>query len=142
MGVLLRNQLYAGIVDVPEYGVRGQRGDFEPYLRGPVLPCASRVLRSRAKHGTAAAARTRTYHSAHSYAATLWGGASPAAGRDSPTSGAAAVDSAEGRHRACGADRSTGAHPRGPLSILGKAHRKAYCSKCRFENARPEPDFK
>jgi hypothetical protein len=30
IGVLLRNQLYAGIVDVPEYGVRGKRGDFEP----------------------------------------------------------------------------------------------------------------
>jgi hypothetical protein len=27
IGVLLRNQLYAGIVDVPEYGVRGKRGD-------------------------------------------------------------------------------------------------------------------
>src|SRR5947199_6075919 len=30
IGILLRNQLYAGIVDVPEYGVRGKRGDFEP----------------------------------------------------------------------------------------------------------------
>ena len=30
IGVLLRNQLYAGIVDVTEYGVRGKRGDFEP----------------------------------------------------------------------------------------------------------------
>src|SRR5262249_33507735 len=28
--VLLRNQIYAGIVDVPEYGVRGKRGDFAP----------------------------------------------------------------------------------------------------------------
>jgi hypothetical protein len=27
--MLLRNQLYAGIVDVSEYGVRGKRGDFE-----------------------------------------------------------------------------------------------------------------
>jgi hypothetical protein len=32
IGVLLRNQLYAGIVDVPEYGVRGKRGDFEPLI--------------------------------------------------------------------------------------------------------------
>ena len=32
VGTLLRNQLYAGIVDVPEYGVRGKRGDFEPLL--------------------------------------------------------------------------------------------------------------
>ena len=32
IGVLLRNQLYAGIVDVREYGVRGKRGDFEPLI--------------------------------------------------------------------------------------------------------------
>jgi DNA invertase Pin-like site-specific DNA recombinase len=32
IGMLLRNQLYAGIVDVPEYGVRAQRGDFEPLI--------------------------------------------------------------------------------------------------------------
>ena len=30
--MLLRNQLYAGIIDVPEYGVRGKRGDFEPLI--------------------------------------------------------------------------------------------------------------
>src|SRR5688572_6884917 len=30
--MLLRNQLYAGIVDVPKYGVRGKRGDFEPLI--------------------------------------------------------------------------------------------------------------
>jgi hypothetical protein len=29
---LLRNQLCAGIVDVPEYGVRGKRGDFDPLI--------------------------------------------------------------------------------------------------------------
>jgi hypothetical protein len=32
IGMLLRNQLYAGIVDVPEYGVRAKRGDFEPLI--------------------------------------------------------------------------------------------------------------
>ena len=32
IGVLLRNQLYAGIVDVTEYGIRGKRGDFEPLI--------------------------------------------------------------------------------------------------------------
>jgi hypothetical protein len=32
IGVLLRNQLYAGIVDVPEYGVRNKRGDFDPLV--------------------------------------------------------------------------------------------------------------
>ena len=31
-GMLLRNQLYAGIADVPDYGVRGGRGDFEPLI--------------------------------------------------------------------------------------------------------------
>jgi hypothetical protein len=30
--MLLRNQLYAGIVDVPEYGVRAKRGEIEPPL--------------------------------------------------------------------------------------------------------------
>jgi len=28
--MLLRNQVYAGIVDAPEYDVRGKRGNFEP----------------------------------------------------------------------------------------------------------------
>jgi hypothetical protein len=32
IGVLLRNQLYAGILDVTEYGVRGKRGHFEPLI--------------------------------------------------------------------------------------------------------------
>jgi hypothetical protein len=30
--MLLRNQLYAGIVDVPEYGVGSKRGDVEPLI--------------------------------------------------------------------------------------------------------------
>ena len=30
--MLLRNRLYAGIVDVPEYGVHAKRGDFQPLL--------------------------------------------------------------------------------------------------------------
>jgi site-specific DNA recombinase len=32
IGTLLRNQLYAGIVDVPEYSVGARRGDFEPLV--------------------------------------------------------------------------------------------------------------
>ena len=32
IGMPLRNQLYAGIVDVREYGVRGKRGDFDPLI--------------------------------------------------------------------------------------------------------------
>lgn len=30
--MLLRSHLYAGIVDVPEYGVRAKRGDFPPLI--------------------------------------------------------------------------------------------------------------
>ena len=30
IGMLLRNRLYVGIIDVPESGVRDQRGDFDP----------------------------------------------------------------------------------------------------------------
>ncbi len=30
--MLRRNQLYTGIVDVPEYGVRAKRGAFEPLI--------------------------------------------------------------------------------------------------------------
>jgi hypothetical protein len=32
IGMLLRNQLYAGIVDVPEYGLRATRGDLDPRI--------------------------------------------------------------------------------------------------------------
>jgi hypothetical protein len=32
IGMLLRNQVYCSIVDVPEYGVRNKRGDFEPLI--------------------------------------------------------------------------------------------------------------
>jgi site-specific DNA recombinase len=34
IGMLLRNRLYVGIIDVPEFGVRDQRGDFEPLVSG------------------------------------------------------------------------------------------------------------
>jgi hypothetical protein len=57
LGISLRNQLYAGIVDVPEYGVRGKRGDFEPLIAedlfyrapvGPFRPAASPTPKQRA----------------------------------------------------------------------------------------------
>jgi hypothetical protein len=32
IGMLLRNRLYVGIIDVPEFGVRDQRDDFEPLI--------------------------------------------------------------------------------------------------------------
>jgi len=38
IGMLLRNQLYAGIVHVPEYGVRAKRGDFDA-LHRPSATC-------------------------------------------------------------------------------------------------------
>jgi hypothetical protein len=37
----LRVELHAGIVDVPEYGVRGKRRLRAADLRGPVRPCVS-----------------------------------------------------------------------------------------------------
>ena len=48
IGMLLRNQLYAGIVDVPEYGVRGRRGDFEPLIPEDLFYGAQAVLSGRA----------------------------------------------------------------------------------------------
>jgi site-specific DNA recombinase len=48
IGMLLRNQLYAGIVDVPEYGVRNKRGDFEPLVSEPIFFRAQAVLSGRA----------------------------------------------------------------------------------------------
>jgi hypothetical protein len=46
--VLLRNQLYAGIVDVPEYGVRNKRGDFEPVLSEEIFFRVQAVLSGHA----------------------------------------------------------------------------------------------
>jgi DNA invertase Pin-like site-specific DNA recombinase len=54
IGVLLRNQLYSGIVDVPEYGVRNKCGDFEPVgSGGPLLPSPGDSVGACAEHGTA-----------------------------------------------------------------------------------------
>jgi DNA invertase Pin-like site-specific DNA recombinase len=47
IGVLLRNRLYAGIVDVPEYGVRGKRGDFEPLISEDLFYRVQAVLAGR-----------------------------------------------------------------------------------------------
>jgi hypothetical protein len=46
--MLLRNQLYAGIVDVPEYGVRGKRGDFEPLISEELFHRVPAILSRRA----------------------------------------------------------------------------------------------
>jgi hypothetical protein len=48
IGMLLRNQLYAGIVDVAEYGVRGKRGDFEPLVSEELFYRVQAVLSGRA----------------------------------------------------------------------------------------------
>ena len=48
IGMLLRNQLYAGIVDVPEYGVRNKRGDFDPLVSEETFFRAQAVLSGRA----------------------------------------------------------------------------------------------
>ena len=45
--MLLRNQLYAGVVDVPEYGVRGKRGDFEPLISEELFYRVQAVLSGR-----------------------------------------------------------------------------------------------
>ena len=47
IGVLLRNQLYAGIVDVTEYGVRRKRGDFEPLISEDLFCRVQSVLAGR-----------------------------------------------------------------------------------------------
>jgi site-specific DNA recombinase len=47
IGMLLRNQLYAGIVDVTEYGVRGKRGDFEPLISEDLFYRVQSVLSGR-----------------------------------------------------------------------------------------------
>ncbi len=48
IGMLLRNQLYAGIVDVPEYGVRNKRGDFDPLISEGTFFRSQAVLSGRA----------------------------------------------------------------------------------------------
>jgi hypothetical protein len=45
--MLLRNQLYAGIVDVPEYDVRGKPGDFEPLISEQLFSRAFRLSAAR-----------------------------------------------------------------------------------------------
>src|SRR5437773_7428852 len=52
IGVLLRNQLYAGIVDVIEYGVRGKRGDFEALISEDLFFRVQAVLSGRAPSTT------------------------------------------------------------------------------------------
>jgi site-specific DNA recombinase len=47
IGMILGNQLYAGVVDVPEYGVRAKRGDFEPLITEDLFYRVQSVLSGR-----------------------------------------------------------------------------------------------
>ena len=47
IGSPLRNHLYAGIVHVPEYGVRAKRGDFEPLISEDLFYRVQSVLSGR-----------------------------------------------------------------------------------------------
>ena len=47
IGMLLRNRLYIGIIDVPDSGIRDQRGDFDPLIREEIFYKAQAVLSSR-----------------------------------------------------------------------------------------------
>jgi site-specific DNA recombinase len=52
IGTLLTDRLYASIVDVPEFGVRGRRGDFEPLVIEDVLHRAQAAMAGRPRrHG-------------------------------------------------------------------------------------------
>jgi site-specific DNA recombinase len=44
---LLENQLYIGIIDVPEYGVRSRRGDFEPLIDQKLFYRVQGILQKR-----------------------------------------------------------------------------------------------
>jgi hypothetical protein len=52
IGMLLRNRLYTGIVDVPEYGVRAKHGDFEPLISENLFYRVQAVLSGRAPSTT------------------------------------------------------------------------------------------
>ena len=81
IGVLLRNQLYAGIVDVTEYGVRGKRGDFEALISEDLFYRVQAVCPVVYRAPRHSSGRTRTSHCAPSCAAGPVVEASPAAGR-------------------------------------------------------------
>src|SRR5687768_7308726 len=69
--MLLPNRLYAGIVDVPEYGVRAKRGDFEPLISEDLFHGVQAVLAGRVPSITPSSVRIRISHSAPSSGASL-----------------------------------------------------------------------
>jgi hypothetical protein len=58
IGMLLRNRLYIGVLDVPEFGIRDQRGDFEPLISEEVFYKTQAVLSGKVAD--------RTFHCADS----------------------------------------------------------------------------
>jgi hypothetical protein len=65
IGMLLRNQLYAGIVDVPEYGVRSKRGDFERLISRKLSQTVLRAQRTPSATMMSLSHRSVTLASAH-----------------------------------------------------------------------------
>ncbi len=58
--MVLLKQLHAGIIDVPEYGVRGKRGDFKPTVSGDLFHrAAGRAVGPHPEHGAKAAEPSR-----------------------------------------------------------------------------------
>lgn len=47
IGMLLRNQLYAGVIDVARFGARGTRGDFDPLISEETFYRVQAVLSGR-----------------------------------------------------------------------------------------------
>jgi hypothetical protein len=72
--MLLRNQLYVGIVDVPGYGVRGKRADFEALISVDLFYRVQAISSLVACRGSRpSSGLTRTFHYASSFAAKFCG---------------------------------------------------------------------
>lgn len=46
LGMLLRNRLYIGVIDVPDFSIRDQHGDFDPLISEETFCKAQAVLSS------------------------------------------------------------------------------------------------
>ena len=68
--MLLRNQLYAGIVDVAEYVVRGGRVDFEPLISEELAIAFRRSCRGECQAGRRGNERIPISHCTASFAAS------------------------------------------------------------------------
>ena len=81
IGMLLRNRLYPGIVDVPGYGVRAKRGDFEPLISEDLFYHVQSSCRVACRARRRSSRSTRTSHCAGSSAATRADAGQRAGGR-------------------------------------------------------------